>query len=107
MDAVGVLGEEDERGRCYGHLGRVEDLGPATFDQRWRLAPDRLGDQPVQLARAGTATALAPDVYRRCEDAANALAGLGADRDDRRQVDERRLATQGNHVLVERLVSLL
>ena len=50
MDAAGVLGEEDERGRGDGDLGGVEDLRPAALDQRRRLASDRLRDEPVQLA---------------------------------------------------------
>ena len=61
----------------------------------------------VQLAGRDPLAALAPDVDRQLEHPADALAGLGADRDDRREVEERHLVADPVDVLVERPVGLL
>ena len=61
----------------------------------------------VQLAGRDAPAALGPDVDRGLEHATHALAGLGADRHDRREVEERHLVADPLDVLVEGLVGLL
>ena len=81
--SVGVGREEHERRRRDAGLGRVPDLRPAPADHRRRGALDRRRDQPVELAGRDAPSSLAPHVDRELEHLLHALAGLGADRDDR------------------------
>ena len=74
---------------------------------RWRRSVGRGGENTVQLAGGDPLSALAPDLDRGLEDTADALTGLGADRDDRREVEERHLAPDPLDVLVEGPVGLV
>ena len=62
---------------------------------------------PVELAGRDPLAPLAPDVDGGLEDAPDALAGLGADRDDRREIEERDLVADPLDVLVEGPVGLV
>ena len=108
VDRPRLAGEEHERRRRDGRLRGVEELRPAALDERRRPgAPSTSISEPVELAGRDALAALAPDVDRELEHAPDALAGLGADRDDRGEVEERHLVADPLDVLVEGLVGLL
>src|SRR6185312_11723139 len=104
VDGRGIRGEEHEcRWRDRG-LGHVEQPGPVAADG-WRGRSFRGRQQyAIELAGSDALAALAPDVDGGLEDASDALAGLRADRDDRREVEERDVVADPFDVLVERLV---
>jgi hypothetical protein len=96
-----VVREEDEGRRCDTGLRPVEQLRAASLDDRRLLTLQGRPEDPVQLGRRDPLPALAPDVDRRFEDALDSLPGLRADREDRSEIEERRLLSDPVHVLVE------
>src|SRR3954470_11961813 len=102
-----VRGEEDEGRRRDRGLRGVEELRAMAAHRRWRR-PFRRGEQDaVQLARRNPLAALAPDLDRGLKHAPHALTRLGADRQDRREIEERDLVPDPLDVLVERLIRLV
>ncbi len=107
VDRCRIGGKEHERRRRHAGLGRVADLGAAPADQGRRGALHRGRHEPVQLPGGDPLAPLAPHVDGQLQDLAHPLPGLGADGHDRCVVQERELAAQVDHELVEGLVGLV
>ena len=88
-------------------LGRVEELRAAAPDERRRPAARSRRSGAGSARRSGCADGARPRCRRQLQHASDALAGLGADRDDRREVEERRLVPDPLDVLVEGPVGLV
>src|SRR5207247_10111917 len=102
MHGTGLAGEEHERRWRDRDLRRVKELRSTALDH-WRGLPlSGDGYKAVQLTRRHALASLAPDVHCRLENPIHALAGPGTDRNDRREIEERRVAPDPVDVLVER-----
>ena len=105
MDELAVVGEEQEDRRLDLGLHRVvEPQVGALADRHWRLVEHGLAQEGVELAGGHALVAVVPDLAGELDEATDALAGEGGDKDNRRVADELKGLA---HALLEVVVSLV